>query len=669
MAESTAGGFVRDGGRNRSWRAETATFRRHPGHGRRLRQSRPRRQEDDAHRHQVRRVIAGDGGAADGGGGARQVAGGAGAAADYGLLGDGQDHQQFAERRPVCTLRRQGVHRRDPDAAPEHMRGTGLRPARPRGHRVASEGPRRALDGRQLPPGAHPAVSFFLIFRQFRRLILFGGILVSAFLVENRSTMFHCSDVSVSAWNQLLLAHAAPHRGCFGFSGLFLTLPLFAAACLPLFSKYAVGVGEKSFCEHPCYHPLPPPSRLLPHRCLRFSSPSPGGINRTLDHLVSFGERMSVRMMAAALNKAGVPAQHFDAWTIGIRTTSEFGNADVLPESLGLIAETMKRIDDNMVAVVTGFIGHSEDGKITTLGRGGSDLTATVIGAAVKADEIQVWKDVDGMMTADPRAVPAAVPVPCVSYEEAAELAYFGAKILHPVSMRPAMKAGIPVRIKNSYNPDHPGTVIVSQRDRATRGATQLVTAITFKSGVELIDIVSTRMLGQYGFLSRVFSVFAECRVSVDMVATSEVSVSLTLDPSQSKEAQLAEAVRQLRTVADVTESEGKGIISLIANVGRSSEVMAEVFQVMSTAGIQVLMLSQGASKVNVGLVVDDTDCDRAVRALHAHFFEGKPAGTAEASSAEAAAGSAAAPERPIAGAVTTAAAVAGVHSSHGTAR
>ncbi|CBJ32322.1 aspartate kinase [Ectocarpus siliculosus] len=221
---------------------------------------------------------------------------------------------------------------------------------------------------------------------------------------------------------------------------------------------------------------------------------------RSRDRLVSYGERMSVRMMAAVLNKAGVPAQHFDAWTLGMRTTDEFGNADVLDESYPLIKETLSKFDPSMVAVVTGFLGQSPCKQITTLGRGGSDLTATVIGVACGADEVQVWKDVDGMMTADPRAVPGAVPVPCVSYEEAAELAYFGANILHPVSMRPVIKTGLPVRIKNSYNPSHPGTVIAANRDC---GET-LVTAITFKKGVELVDIVSTRMLGQSGCLERV---------------------------------------------------------------------------------------------------------------------------------------------------------------------
>eukprot|EP01041_Mallomonas_annulata_P007064 gene7064-14369_t len=181
---------------------------------------------------------------------------------------------------------------------------------------------------------------------------------------------------------------------------------------------------------------------------------------RTQDTLVSFGERLSIRMVAGTLNKLGVPAQAFDAWTLGMRTTSEFGNADVHEDSYALIKSTLSRLDPFIVPVVTGFIGHDSKGRITTLGRGGSDLTATVIGAAGGLDEVQVWKDVDGIMTADPKLVKSALPVTEVTYDEAAELAYFGAQVLHPISMQPAIRSSIPVRVKNSYNPSATGTVI-----------------------------------------------------------------------------------------------------------------------------------------------------------------------------------------------------------------
>ena len=186
---------------------------------------------------------------------------------------------------------------------------------------------------------------------------------------------------------------------------------------------------------------------------------------KSLDQLVSYGERCSVRIMAARLNQLGVPAQSFDAWEVGIVTDSEFGDAKLLPTSSGLIRRSFESLDPNMVAVVTGFIGHNPDGKITTLGRGGSDLTATQIGAALELDEIQCWKDVDGILSTDPRLVSAAIPINRVTYEEASELSYFGASVLHPIAMQPAMQSNVPVRIKNSYNPSAEGSIISNDKE------------------------------------------------------------------------------------------------------------------------------------------------------------------------------------------------------------
>lgn len=186
---------------------------------------------------------------------------------------------------------------------------------------------------------------------------------------------------------------------------------------------------------------------------------------KSLDQLVSYGERCSVRIVAARLNQIGVPAQAFDSWDIGMLTDSNFGDAKLLPEAEEAIRKSFnERLDPDVVAVVTGFIGHDPNGKITTLGRGGSDLSATAIGAFCELDEIQVWKDVDGILSTDPRVVKQAVPVEDVSYDEASELAYFGAQVLHPIAMQPAMKFDVPVRVKNSYNPSAKGTVI-SKRD------------------------------------------------------------------------------------------------------------------------------------------------------------------------------------------------------------
>ncbi len=340
---------------------------------------------------------------------------------------------------------------------------------------------------------------------------------------------------------------------------------------------------------------------------------------RTIDHLLSFGERMSVRIMSGVLNKLNIPSQSFDSWVVGLVTNDEYGDADILDISRDEIKKFFSSYGKDEVPVITGFVGRTKDGRLTTIGRGGSDLSATYIGSSIGADEIQVWKDVDGMLTADPNVIPTAKPVPCVSYDEAAELAYFGARILHPTSMRPAQRANIPVRIKNSYNPSHPGTLIVGTRECKET----LVTAISSKRSVSLIDIVSTRMVKQVGFVSKVFSTFSDLGLSVDMVATSEVSISVTLD-NHKRDSNIKKLIKELSTIADVAEKSSVSIISLISNVKRGSEVMAEIFSAMRKEGINVLMLSQGASKVNIGIVVPEEELDLAIRSLHARFFDSK---------------------------------------------
>ena len=338
---------------------------------------------------------------------------------------------------------------------------------------------------------------------------------------------------------------------------------------------------------------------------------------KSLDQLVSYGERCSVRIMAARLNQIGVPAAAFDAWDVGIQTTSDFGDAKLLPTSEEQIRKAFDRVDPNVVAVVTGFIGQEPAaGKITTLGRGGSDLTATALGAALKLDEIQVWKDVDGILSSDPRIIPQAIPVSDVSYEEASELAYFGAQVLHPIAMQPAMKYDVPVRVKNSYNPSAVGTII-----RNEKTSNRLVTAITYKRGIKMMDLSSTQMLGAYGFLARVFAEFEKHKLSVDVLASSEVSVSLTLDKKQSMD-EIDGLIKDLAECACVTVEADKAILTLIADVARSSEVLATVFRVFSANDIKVQMMSQGASKVNISFVVDDSDLERGIAELHKCFFE-----------------------------------------------
>lgn len=345
---------------------------------------------------------------------------------------------------------------------------------------------------------------------------------------------------------------------------------------------------------------------------------------RTLDYLVSFGERLSVRIFAAHLRKnEGVGAMYVDAFEMGFVTDSRFGNAelcDVTHENIRKFVE--KHVGKSKIAVVTGFIAKDTEGNITTLGRGGSDLTASTIGAAIGASEVQVWKDVNGILSTDPRIVPGAVPVPCVGFDEAAEMAYFGAKILHPIAMLPARKANVPVRVKNSYNPSHPGTVILAERDSSINGGSDgPVTAISLKKNVQLVDICSTRMLGAYGFLAEVFKTFSFHKVSVDVIATSEVSISMTLNESEADKGTRDGLVADLGSTATVRFTTGKAIVSLVSHEKSGSEIVGRAAMTLHKCGIQVQMVSQGASKHNISFIVQEDEANVAVRELHMEFF------------------------------------------------
>ena len=338
---------------------------------------------------------------------------------------------------------------------------------------------------------------------------------------------------------------------------------------------------------------------------------------RTKDYLVSFGERLSVRIAAAYFKSIRMNARAFDSWEVGFFSDSNYTQAELKKESWDLIPDKiLPLIKGNVLPVVTGFLAKDDKGTITTLGRGGSDLSATMIAAACKAQEVQVWKDVDGILTADPRIVKNARPVQFVTYDEASELAYFGAQVLHPRAMMPCMKTGTPVLVKNSYNIDAPGTRI--EHAQAAAKKSPPVRAITSKHKVTLVDIVSTRMLGQFGFLSEVFSTFAKHNISIDMVATSEVSVSLTLDATYD----LGEVKKDLNKIASVEVKTGKAIVSIIGNVKRSSEILGRAFRSCQLIGVPVQMVSQGASKVNISFIVNDTEAAEVVKALHIDFFD-----------------------------------------------
>jgi len=347
---------------------------------------------------------------------------------------------------------------------------------------------------------------------------------------------------------------------------------------------------------------------------------------RSRDYLVAFGERLSVRLMSAYLNTLSVRAQFRDAWDVGFISDSNYTSADLLPETWENIRKNLgpyaagKKGDGMSMPIVTGFIAKDSKGFITTLGRGGSDLTATFLGAALRAEEVQTWKDVDGILTTDPRIVKDARTVPVATYDEVAELAYFGAQVLHPRSMQPCLQTGTPVRVKNSYNISAPGSIIVTRHEVEPSP----VRAITTKKNVTLIDIVSTRMLGQYGFLAKVFESFAAHSISVDVVATSEVSVSLTVD---SKKADLAGLRHDLEKYASIDIRKDKAIVTIICDIRRSSDILAATFEVLSREKINIQMISQGASKVNISMICDSTESERVVTLLHACYFGKNGAG------------------------------------------
>jgi aspartate kinase len=336
---------------------------------------------------------------------------------------------------------------------------------------------------------------------------------------------------------------------------------------------------------------------------------------RTLDAISGIGERLSYEIVAAALDASGIPSQAVDARGV-IVTDETFGRATpFMDDTRVAAARTLPPlIDAKKVPVLPGFIGRTRKGVATTLGRGGSDWSAAVVGAALDAEEIQIWTDVDGMMTVDPRLVPSARVIPEVSFDEAAELAYFGAKVLHPATIKPAVERGIPVRVLNSLNPSAPGTLIAGRLEGAEKGEPR---AIAFKKGIAIILIAQPRMLMAYGFVARVFEVFDRHRTPVDLIATSEVSISLTVDDPEAVPA----VEDELGRLGEVEVLRHMAIVSVVGRgFSRHPGLAARVFQTLRE--VNVAMISFGASDVNFSFVVAEGDAERAVRLLHHEFFE-----------------------------------------------
>ena len=335
---------------------------------------------------------------------------------------------------------------------------------------------------------------------------------------------------------------------------------------------------------------------------------------RISDLIVSYGERLSSRIIAAAFLERSINAAHVDARNV-IVTDSQFQKAAPIDALIEKRAEEHLRplLNDGKAVVMGGFIGFNEEGITTTLGRGGSDFTGALVGGALTADAIEIWTDVDGIMTSDPRVCPDALRVKVISFEEAAELAYFGAKVLHPATILPAVRKSIPVFVLNSRNPTNEGTRITSVAPHCNSP----FKSIAVKKKLSIIDVVASRMLMTHGYLKAIFDIFDKHQCPVDMVSTSEVSVSLTVDSND----KLPLIAADLSKLADVNYEGKKALVCLVGeDIRGQSGMAAQVFGAIKH--VNVRMISQGASEINMSFMIDEEDADEAVRSLHAAFFK-----------------------------------------------
>jgi aspartate kinase len=343
---------------------------------------------------------------------------------------------------------------------------------------------------------------------------------------------------------------------------------------------------------------------------------------RSKDLIVSFGERLSAPLMCAALEQQGVPAHDLTGGQAGMLTNDNFGNARPLPEAYHRIPKRLEGLfQQNVTPVVTGFIGETDKGAITTLGRGGSDYTATILGAALEATEVWTWKDVDGVMTTDPRIVPEAQNLEQLSYAEIMEMAYFGAKVLHPLAVVPLQEKGIPLRVKSAADPSFAGT-LVSSESRPLKNGVKAVTAVR---NANIIDIGGAGMVGAANIVSQIFDVLAELDVNVIMISQSSSMANISIVVQQADGKRALEALQKQFAESDsVGTIEFWEAISVIAIVGEGMRgakgVAAKLFTAVANEGISIDMISQGSSELNISLAIDDVHTVQAVKAIHAAF-------------------------------------------------
>ncbi len=335
---------------------------------------------------------------------------------------------------------------------------------------------------------------------------------------------------------------------------------------------------------------------------------------RTTDHVAAFGEMLSSKIVAAAFSARGLNGAHVDSREVLITDSSYMQAVPQFEETNARLQERVQPLlQAGKVPVMGGFIGGSRAGITTTIGRGGSDFSAAIFGAGLNADRIEIWTDVDGILTTDPRICPDARRIKVIGFDEAAELAYFGAKVLHPATVLPAIQKNIPVYVLNSRNPSCEGTRITT---RGPQGKKNIFKAIAAKKRITIIEVAAPRMLLAHGFLRAIFEAFDHHKVAVDVVSTSEVSVSLTVDSNQAIPALAAD----LAKLADVKYEGRKAIICLVGeNLRDTPGVAGLVFRELSDKKIR--MISQGASEINLTFVIEEDEVPEVIQRLHKTFF------------------------------------------------
>ena len=329
--------------------------------------------------------------------------------------------------------------------------------------------------------------------------------------------------------------------------------------------------------------------------------------------IISKGEYLSSTIIAHAMNSKGIRTKWVDARDMMVTNKSylkaEPDMSAIAERVPGVVSQAYEGVD----AVITqGFVGVTKDAEPTVLGRGGSDYSASLIGLAIDAERIEIWTDVDGVRTADPRSVKNTKYLEKISFEEAAEMAHFGAQVLHPLTIEPAVKKNIPIYVLNSMNPSGKGTAIL--RNELIEDG---VKSVSFKENIKVINIFSTRMINTSGFLRRVFEIFSESKVSVDLISTSEANISVTVDAAQN----IDSVVAQLSEFADVIVDDDKSQVSVIGkNIVRLNGMLKKTFTPLKKCN--VYMISQGASFVNISFVVDREELADVVQDLHDHLFD-----------------------------------------------